>query len=137
MSRLHRLDGFQVLSGLLGVIAGPIMLVMGAPAGWAFLIIVTGGLALVAQWAIVNDVTFDVPDATAIVLGVVGVVCLAIAIVYLTRAANDLPTAFPGHDPDSENFRLIPGIVTLTVGAVALARAVASIHPTRHPATSA
>ena len=131
MSHLHELDGFHLLSGGLGVIAGLIMLLMGAPAGWAFLVIATGALVFVVQWAIVAEITFEMPDATAIVVGVVGAVLLAVAIVYLTRAANDLPTIFPGYDPASENFRLIPGILTLIVGAVAVARAVASVHPTR------
>jgi hypothetical protein len=136
MSHLHELDGFHLLSGVVGVIAGPIMLLMGAPAGWAFLVIAAGSLVLVAQWAIVAEITFDAPDTTAIFVGVVGAVFLAIAIVYLTRAANDLPTIFPGYDPASENFRLVPGILTLIVGAVALARAVVSVHPTRHAHSS-
>src|SRR5260370_5850841 len=33
MGRLHELDGFQLFSGLAAVIAAPIMLALGAPAG--------------------------------------------------------------------------------------------------------
>jgi hypothetical protein len=133
MDHLYELDGFHLVSGVLGVVAGPIMLLMGAPAGWAFLLIAAGSIVLLAQWAIVAGITFDEPDASVILLGVIGALCIAIAIVYLTRAANDLPTFFPGFDGDSENFRLIPGMLSLTVGAVALGRAVAGVQPTRRP----
>jgi hypothetical protein len=131
MRRFQELDGFQLFSGVTSIIAGPIMLLMGAPAGWAFLIMGAGTLVLVAQWAILAEIRFDAPDAATIALAVAGMACVAIAVVYLTRAANDLPTMFPGYDNDSENFQLLPGILTLTIGAVALARAVASVHPTR------
>ena len=126
MSHLRELDGFQILSGVLTVIAGPIMLLSGAPAGWAFITIAAGGLVLLAQWALVAGITFEQPDTTHVVLCVVGMLFLGLAVVYLTRAANDLPTFFPGHDADSENFRVMPGVLLLTVGAVAVARAVAS-----------
>jgi hypothetical protein len=131
MRRFHELDGFQLFSGVVSVIAGPVMLVMGAPAGWAFLIMGAGALVLVAQWAILADIRLDPPDAATVALAIAGIACIAVAVVYLTRAANDLPTIFPGYDPDTENFQLLPGILTLTIGAIALARAVASIHPTR------
>ena len=131
MSRLHDFDGFQLLAGLASVIAGPVMLVMGAPAGWAFLIMAAGAVVLLALWAIAAEVSFDALDPVTVVLGVAGIVCIGIAVVYLTRAANDLPTVFPGFDHDSENFQVIPGILTLAVGAAALGRAFASVHPTR------
>ncbi len=104
---------------------------MGAPAGWAFLIMGAGTLVLVAQWAILAEIRFDAPDAATIALAVAGMACIAVAVVYLTRAANDLPTIFPGYDPDTENFQLVPGVLTLAIGSAALARAIASVHPTR------
>jgi len=131
MSHWHELDGFQLLSGVLAVVAAPIMLVLGAPAGWAFLILAAGTFVLLAQWVIVADITFEDPDAAHIVLCVVGMLCVGLAVVYLTRAANDLPTIFPGHDPHSENFRLIPGILSLSVGIVAVGVTVARSHPRR------
>lgn len=137
MRRLHELDGFQLLSGVASIVAGPIMLVMGAPAGWAFLIVGAGILVLLANWAILAEVRFDAPDPATIALAVVGMACIAIAVVYLTRAANDLPTVFPGYDPDTENFQLLPGILCLTIGALTLARAIAAIHPARTIDTTA
>ncbi|MGO9874080.1 MAG: hypothetical protein ACLPVY_09800 [Acidimicrobiia bacterium] len=131
MSRFRELDGFQLFSGVASIVAGPIMLVMGAPAGWAFLIMAAGTVVLVAQWAIIAEITFDSPDVAMVALTVVGVVAVAVAVVYLTRAADDLPTVFPGYDPGSENFRLLPGVVSLIVGAAALARAIHSVHPRR------
>jgi hypothetical protein len=51
--------------------------------------------------------------------------------VYLTRAADDLPSLFPGHDADSEHFRVLPGVLTLAVGLVVLGRGVATALPAR------
>jgi hypothetical protein len=131
MSHLHRVDGFQLLSAVLALIVGPIMVATRAPAGWSFLLIVTGITLLLAQWAIAADVTFEPLSPTDVVLSIAGMVCVGIAIVYLTRAADDLPTLFPGYDVHSETFRLVPGVVTLTVGAAALGRAIASTRPRR------
>ena len=131
MHERPELDGFHTVSGIAAIVAGPVMLMAGAPAGWAFLIMSAGAVVLLAQWAILAEVTFREPDASTMALGAVGVVCVAIAVIYLTRAANDLPSAFPGFDPHSENFQLIPGCLTLTVGLVALARMLAGVHPTR------
>jgi membrane protein implicated in regulation of membrane protease activity len=52
MHGIHELDGFQLFSGLLAMIAGPVMLLMGAPAWWALLIVASGTVVLVAQCAI-------------------------------------------------------------------------------------
>ena len=133
MSRFHELDGFHLVSGIASIIAGPVMLIMGAPAGWAFLIMGAGAVVLCVQWALVAGIAFEEPDLATTALGVAGVVCTAVAVVYLTRSGNDLPTIFPGYDRDTENFQLLPGILSLSVGVVALARAVAAVHPVRTP----
>jgi len=44
-----------------------------------------GILVLVAQWAILVEITFDLPAATTIALGITGIVCSAVAVVYLKR----------------------------------------------------
>jgi len=131
MSHLRELDGFQLLSGVLAVIAGPIMLANGSPAGWAFLVIAAGVLVLLAQWALVTGVAFEQPDAIHVVLCVLGMLFIGIAVIYLTRAANDLPAFFPGYDADSGSFRIIPGVLSLSVGAVAVGRAVAGVRTSR------
>ena len=131
MSRWREVDGFHLFSGVVSLIAGPVMLAMGAPAGWAFLIIGAGSVVLLAQWALVSEITFTPPDAATFALGSTGVVLVAIAVVYLTRAADDLPTIFPGYDTRSESFRLVPGLLMAIVGAVAVGRAIANVHPIR------
>lgn len=133
MSRWHQADGFQLVSGALAVAAGPILLASGAPAGWSVLLIAAGALVLLAQWAIIAEITCESLDSAQVALAVLGVVCVGLAVVYFTRAADDLPRLFPGHDADSENFRVIPGMVPLAIGVVALGRAFADARPHRSP----
>ncbi len=127
----RRPDGFATCSGLAALVCGPSLLARGAPAGWSFLLMTCGLILLSTQWVIATDVRFTISHQTQIVVAVAGVAFVAIAVVYLTRAANDLPSLFPGHDGDSEHFRIVPGIVTLTVGLVLCGRGLASTHPTR------
>jgi predicted membrane channel-forming protein YqfA (hemolysin III family) len=128
---LRRIDGFQATSGLLGLLTGPVLLARGAPAGWSFLLIAAGIALLVTQWIIAFDIRFQAMDHTSLLLAAAAMVFVTIAVVYLTRAANDLPSLFPGHDGDSENFRVLPGVVILTVGVVLFGRAVTAAKPTR------
>ncbi len=128
MTPIRRTDAFQILCGVVAVIGGPILLARGAPAGWSFLLIAAGGVLLVTQSAIAAGVTFEVTDSGYAVLGLVGVACVGLAIVYLTRAANDLPRLFPGYDGDSENFQIVPGLAVLAIGSFALARTLAHTH---------
>ena len=129
--RTHRVDGFATCSGLAAIATGPVLIARGAPAGWSFLLIATGMLLLLTQWVIANDIRFESSNRLQVLVALAGMACMAVAVVYLTRAANDLPSLFPGHDGDSEHFRIVPGIVTLTVGIVLLGRGLASAHPTR------
>ena len=56
MLHSHRVDGFQFFSGLMAVVAGPIILVTGALApGWSVLITVAGATVLWAQWRVVRE----------------------------------------------------------------------------------
>jgi uncharacterized membrane protein HdeD (DUF308 family) len=55
MSRRHQLDGFQLVSGLLGVIFGPLMLATDYPVDEACILIVAGTVILLTQWSLVAD----------------------------------------------------------------------------------
>ena len=129
--RFAGIDGFHLLSGLLALVGAPIMLAMGAPAGWSFLILAAGLIVLITQWTLIAGITFDGFDPVNAFLSGIGTVCVGLAVVYLTRAADDLPRVFPGFDAHSERFRLIPGVVLLLLGVVALGRALASVRPRR------
>ena len=61
MFRTHHVDGFHLLSGLISVVAGPIMLVTGTLPGWAIVVTVAGAIVLWAQWKIVKgeQVSFE------------------------------------------------------------------------------
>ena len=127
--RSRRADAFATISGLLGIATGPILLARGAPAGWSFLLIAAGLTLVATQWAIVHDIELAFADRMQVAALLAGIASIAVAVIYLTRAANDLPSLFPGHDGDSEHFRLVPGIVMLTVGLVASGRGLATLRP--------
>jgi hypothetical protein len=46
----HDVDGFHLVSGLVAVIAGPVMFAAGGPAGFAALLTVVGVAVLVGAW---------------------------------------------------------------------------------------
>jgi hypothetical protein len=129
--RARRADAFPTISGLLGIATGPILLARGAPAGWSFLLVAAGVVLVATQWTIAHDIELEVSGRMQIIALLVGVACVAVAVVYLTRAADDLPSLFPGHDGDSEHFRVLPGVLTLAVGLVVLGRSLASALPAR------
>jgi hypothetical protein len=129
--RGHGLDGFHLFSGFAAVIAGPVMLASGAPAGWSFLVLASGLVLLLAQLVIVGGIICDEPAPLTIVVCIFAMICLGFAVVYLTRAADDLPSLFPGYDVHSETYRLVPGTVLFAVGTAGLVRSVLGIHPHR------
>ena len=129
--RRRPVDGFQTASGLLGLLAGPALLLRGAPAGWSILLSAAGLVLLAAEWSIAFDLHCKPTDRTQLALGVAAMALLVVAVVYLTRAADDLPSLFPGHDGDSEQFRILPGVLTLTIGSALFVRAIIAAHPTR------
>ena len=56
MLHSRRVDGFQFFSGLMAVVAGPIILVTGALApGWSVLITLAGATVLWAQWKVAKE----------------------------------------------------------------------------------
>jgi hypothetical protein len=130
---VHRssVDGFQVFCGVLAVVTAPFMLATGEPAGWSFLLLAGGIIVLGALALIVFEVDYEIAGPRHVAAFGVAALFLAIAVIYLTRAANDLPTLFPGHDGDSEHFRVLPGLVALAVGLTVFVRAVGRAHPKR------
>ena len=129
--RNHNIDGFQLFVGLLAVVTAPLMLAAGEPAGWSLLLLAAGIVVLVANVMVAFEIDYDIDGPRHVLAFLVAGLFLTIAVPYLTRAANDLPTFFPGHDGDSEHFRLTPGLLALAVGMIVLARAIAAAHPRR------
>ncbi len=129
--RWRKADGFQTASGVLAITTGPFLLACHQPAGWTFLIMASGVALLGTQYVLMHDITFEAVDTKSFLQVAVAIASAVVAVVYLTRAANDLPSLFPGHDGDSEQFRILPGVVMLTIGAVLFIRAVLEAKPTR------
>jgi hypothetical protein len=127
--RSGQVDGFQLFSGVLALVAAPIMLASDAPAGWSFFLLSVGIVLLLCHWAIANDVEFETLAWTDVMIGVAGLACIWLAVVYLTRDADGLPRLLPGYDGDNEHFLIVPGVLTLTVGAVFVFRTVAAARP--------
>ncbi len=128
------IDGFQLLSGVLAVIAGPVMLVCGSPAGWAVLVGALGVVLLVCQWAIVMDVQFADPTLRHLLAAVFGVGVLWIATLYLSRAADDLPHLLPGRARHSDHMYIARGLALFVLGAYLCTRAIVDAHPSRRSA---
>jgi hypothetical protein len=126
-----RTDLFPTMSGLLGAAAGPILVARGAPTGWSLLLSALGLTLLSIQWLIAKDIAVDFAGPRHVAMALGGAACIAIAVVYLTRAASDLPLVFPGRDADSEHYRIVPGIVTLMVGVIVFGRSALAAVPVR------
>jgi hypothetical protein len=133
MTWLRKTDGFYLFTGVLSVVSAPAMLASGAPAGWSCLLFAAGLVILSTQVLTAYDVEFEIAGWAHVAALVVALLCLGVAVVYLTRAADDLPTVFPGHDADSEQFKLVPGAIALGIGVVLLGRTLALAHTTRTP----
>ena len=131
----HPCFWFMLANGVFGVVAGLVMVFADrrvVPSGWACL--VTGcGAVLLAGAALIG---FDIevspgPDTFAVGIVVVGL--FAIAALYLTHPAEDLPRLVPGHDGDSQHLRSLYGAVTAAMASVALRIAYLSASPRRQP----
>lgn len=123
------MDGFQLASGVAALIAAPILLVRGTAPAECLLLFGSGVVIVAAQSVIATHTTLRQLDGAHAALAAVGLVCLLLAITYLTRSAEDLPRLLPGHNANSQSLRLVPGIVSLFVATVALSRAAAMLRP--------
>jgi hypothetical protein len=63
--------------------------------------------------------TRNAPLAVTVVLAVLGLAFIAVAVVYLTHTAGDLPTFFPGHEAGSSHHHTKHGVAALAVGLIA------------------
>ena len=64
--------------------------------------------------------TRSLPSYAAIALAIIGVLCIAVAIVYFAEPAKSLPSFYPGHQAGSNHHHTAHGIVALIVGLVGL-----------------
>jgi hypothetical protein len=115
----HGLDAFPLVSGITAVVAGPLFLADGESTGWCLLLIAAGVVLVAFHQATAHHVDFDPIGRGAVIAVVLGLVCLWVAVIYLSRAADDLPRIFPGHSANSEHYRLLYG-VTMVIAGTAL-----------------
>jgi hypothetical protein len=131
-----RVDGFHLFSGYLALVAGPVMFATGAPKGWACFVLGLGAALLASCWAIRSGIDLAVFGRQEVAAAMFGVFVLAVAVLYLTRTANDLPHVFPGYDGDSGRVLVERGALALLAGGAILGRVAMLAVPPRarhHP----
>ncbi len=131
----HPCFWFMLANGAFGVVAGLLMVFADrrvVPSGWACLVIGCGAVLLAGAALIGFDIEVSPgPDTLAVAIVVVGL--FAIAALYLTHPAEDLPRLLPGHDGDSQHLRTLYGAVTAPVASLAVRIAYLSASPRRQP----
>jgi hypothetical protein len=125
-----RLDAFPLVAGIVSVVFGSLMLWRGERTGWSLLVVAIGVVLLATHWITARQVDYAPLTRLQSVAAVVALACVWIAVIYLSRGADDLPRMFPGHSGRSEHYRLLQGGTVLLVGVVLLARIVARVRPT-------
>ena len=126
---------FMLANGVFGVVSGLILLFADrrvVPSGWACLVIGCGAVLVGGAALIGCDIEVS-PGPETIAAAIVVVGLFAIAALYLTHPAEDLPRFLPGHDGDSQHLRSVYGTVTAVVAVIALRSAYLSASPRRHP----
>jgi 1,4-dihydroxy-2-naphthoate octaprenyltransferase len=63
----------------------------------------------------------NAPVWVTVLLVIIGVLCIAAAVVYLTEPARHLPSFFPGHEAGVARKHTKHGLAALVVGIVAFA----------------
>jgi hypothetical protein len=127
----HPGAGFMLAGGLFDICGGVFVFLTGAPAGWACMVIGCGAVLLAGAALIGFDIAIE-PQAATLIAGIVVVVSFAIASLYLTHPAEDLPRLLPGHDVDSERLRVTYGAVSTLIACSATWIAFLSALPRRH-----
>jgi hypothetical protein len=128
----ERLDKAPLVIGIVALVAAPFMLWRHEPAGWSILLLIDGVVLVAVHWVVNRDIDLHLRGRDHAAIAILGVLLLWIAVLYLTRAADDLPRLLPGHDGDSEQLRVVPGLVALTASAAVFGRAILTALPPTH-----
>jgi hypothetical protein len=130
-AEMDRIDTFPLVAGVMGVLLPPVLLWQGEPTGWCLLLASAGMVLLATYWLTAHHIEFDPFTRRQVGMTAVGVACVWVAVIYLSRGADDLPLLFPGHSAHSEHYRLLPGAMVMFVGVVLLTRAFVHARPAR------
>jgi len=125
------LDGFPVVAGIVSVVVGLLMLWRGERTGWSLLVVAIGFVLVGTHWVTARQIDFVPLTRVQVVVAAVGLVCVWVAVIYLSRGADDLPRMFPGHNGSCEHYRLLNGVAVLVVGVVSLVRVAVRARPAR------
>src|SRR5262249_60990309 len=120
MDQGQRLDSFPVAVGLVSVVIGLLMLWHGERTGWSLLVVVVGFVLVGTHWVTARKIDYVPFTRVQTVVAAVGLVCVWVAVIYLSRGADDLPRMFPGHSGSSEHYRLLQGVAVLVLGVALL-----------------
>jgi len=124
MDHGQRLDGFPVAVGIVSIVIGLLMLGHGERTGWSLLAIAVGFVLVGTHWLVARRIDHVPLTRVQAVVAAVGLACVWVAIIYLSRGADDLPRIFPGHSARSEHYRFLQGVSVFVVGVALLVRAV-------------
>jgi NADH:ubiquinone oxidoreductase subunit 5 (subunit L)/multisubunit Na+/H+ antiporter MnhA subunit len=72
------------------------------------------------QMSAPTPATRNAPTWLTILLGVLGIVCVVVGIVYLAEPAHSLPSFFPGHTAHGTKPRTKHGVAAIVVGVILL-----------------
>ncbi len=127
--------GYMLAAGIVGFVTGVLMLTLGRStfvSGWACLTVGCGAALLVG--AVLIEFEIDVaPSRDTVIAAGLSLALIAVAALYLTHPAEDLPRLLPGHDADSQHLLVTYGLLTALLSLLPLKVMYATARP-RHTA---